>query len=306
MTSRIIPAEIVVRPLEAADVEEAWSCARSSLNRATDIYQTPGIRAGLAPPSRDQSAPTSARVAHLQRHDPHGAWVAVAPGSGQQGRDETIGVGMACVRARLWFLSLLAVDTRHQGVGVGRRLLDATLSYAERTSSAWILASNDPKALRRYQGAGFDLHPGYCAVGEVDRRSIPVGLDVRGGDWQRDGDLVNDIAARLRGAPHGPDLDYFAGQDRPLAIVDGLGYAILAPSGLVSLGARTPEIARRLLWTALAAAEDPIKLDWLVADQQWAIDVALCGRLSLHSGPSSCLRNISAPLTPYLPSGAFG
>ncbi|MGF7238765.1 MAG: GNAT family N-acetyltransferase [Frankia sp.] len=306
VASGLIPPDTVVRPLGEDEVEEAWNCAHESLTRAAEIYEPAGTRRSNHRSTPGQGAPAWARVAHLQRHDPRGAWVAVSPAVGAGGRDQIIGVGLACVRANLWFLSLLAVDSRYQAVGIGRRLLDATLTYAEGSSSAWILASNDPKALRRYQAAGFDLHPGYCAVGELDRTSIPVGLDVRSGDWDRDGDLVEDVAAGLRGAPYGHDLRYFAAQDRPLLIVDGLGYAILESSGITCLGARSSDVARRLLWSGLAAARDPIKLNWLVADQQWAIDVALRGGLRPYPGPSSCLRNVDAPMAPYLPSGAFG
>jgi hypothetical protein len=74
-----------------------------------------------------------------------------------------------------------------------------------------------------------------------------------------------------------------------------------------SLGATSPALAQRLLWATLGRAEKPeVTLDWLTADQQWAIDVALAARLSLGAGPSSCRRATLGPMTPYLPGGAYG
>ncbi len=66
-------------------------------------------------------------------------------------------------------------------------------------------------------------------------------------------------------------------------------------------------IAARLLWAAMAASTEPsVTVDWLTADQQWAIDVCLAARLPLSAGPSRCWRGAAQPLTPYLPHGALG
>jgi GNAT superfamily N-acetyltransferase len=298
--------KIVIRPLTEDDIEAAWTVAQASLARMSEAFGPSGLPPSSSAPSPERRVQGYARVKHLYMHDPGGAWVAVAPGAGIGGRDEVVGTGLACRRGGLWFLSLLAVDTSRQAIGVGRRLLDATLAYGAGASSAWILSSSDPKALRRYQSAGFDLHPGYAAVGEVDRTAIPARLGVRPGDWDRDGELVDEIVTSLRGAPYGPDLELFQALERALVIIDGLGYAILKPSGVVSLGARSREAATRLLWAALAAANETINLEWLFAGQQWAIDVAVRGRLGLYAGPSSCLRDVAAPMTPFIPSGALG
>src|SRR4051794_37228041 len=55
------------------------------------------------------------RVAHLQRTDPGGAWVADAAGT-------IVGMALALVREGIWGLSLLAVAPEHQTRGIGREL----------------------------------------------------------------------------------------------------------------------------------------------------------------------------------------
>jgi hypothetical protein len=71
------------------------------------------------------------------------------------------------------------------------------------------------------------------------------------------------------------------------------------------LGATTEAAARQLLWASLAEAGEEVEVDWLSANQQWAIDVCLDARLSLKAGASLCLRGQPA-MSPYLPSGALG
>lgn len=297
------PDQIVVRPLADADVEAAWRCAVTSLARMAQIYEPGQAGSSLAGATDEAAFPRGrARVRHLLKHDAPGAWVAVDRAADHR----VVGVGLALVRGDLWFLSLLAVETDYQARGVGRRLIDATMTYGEGVRSGWILASGDPKALRRYRVAGFELRPGYLATGQLDRTAIPADLGVRDGDWDRDGELVDALVADLRGAPYGPEHEYFRAWCGNLKIVDGQGYAIVRPTGVMSLGARSPEVAARLLWAGLAESTQAIELEWLVAEQQWALDVALAARLSLLAGPSSCPRGITAPLTPFIPSGAFG
>ena len=65
------------------------------------------------------------RLHHLVEHDSDGAVVAVDPD-----RDAIVGAAMALRRGSLWGLSLLVIDPRHQGKGLGRRLLGRALEYA--------------------------------------------------------------------------------------------------------------------------------------------------------------------------------
>ena len=287
-----------VRPLRPEDVEAADAMAAASLARMAEEYE------GETPWVRDDEAVARGRtrIGHLQRTDPDGAWVAVDG-------DDVVGIALSLRRGPMWFLSLLAVDPARQAQGVGRRLLDASLATLPGAETAWILATTDPKALRRYALAGFGPRPGYTAKGPLDRSLIPA-VGVRAGDWARDGALVDDVGRVVRHAPYGPDLEAMATMGTQLLVVDepvGRGFCAWAKRGIVCLGATTPEIAQRLLWAGMAEVPGAVTtVDWLTADQQWAIDVVLAARLPLRGGPSVCVRSSTGPLTPYLPSGAFG
>ncbi|MDQ6649955.1 MAG: GNAT family N-acetyltransferase [Actinomycetota bacterium] len=253
------------------------------------------------PPAR--VARGEARLRHLLATDPGGCWVA-ADG------DVIVGVALALRRADFWFLSLLAVASDRQAAGIGRRLMTAALSYADGCSGAEIMASPDPKALCRYAAAGFALHPAYAAKGPLDRSLVPAGLAVRDGDLATDADLVDAVTTRLRGAPLGPDVGFLIERGARLLVVDepaGQGFGLVSSGYVCPVGADSPAIAQRLLWAALGEATDPqLTVEWLTADQQWAIDVCLSARLPLSAGPSRCVRGRLGPLTPYLPSGLFG
>jgi GNAT superfamily N-acetyltransferase len=274
--------------------------AVTSLRAGAAVYEP-----GQAMPARTPEMVERGRyrVAHLQRTDPDGAWVAVEG-------DSIVGIALSLRRGPMWFLSLLAVATELQSRGIGKQLLDLALGTSAGAGSSWILSTTDPKAVRRYAMAGFAPHPGYSATGSLDRALLPAGLAVRDGDWPKDGQLVDDVVTALRGAPYGPDLTAMAETGQQLLIAeDGpdRGFAVVRNGAVGSLGATTPALAQRLLWATLAHADKPdITLDWLTADQQWAIEVALAARLPLGAGPSSCRRATLGPMTPYLPGGAYG
>lgn len=290
-----------IRPLQMADVAAAELTAFESLRTMAGQFE-PG-----SPPWSDRTPEAvngaQHRVAHLQRTDPDGAWAAVDG-------DEVVGVALSLRRGPMWFLSLLAVDTALQSRGVGKALLDASLRTADGARAAWLLSSGDPKALRRYALAGFAPHPGYSAAGPLDRALLPSGSGVRDGDWARDAGLVDDVVTGLRGAPYGPDLQAMEATGQQLFIAESgsdRGFLVLRAGSVACLGATAPALAQALLWEALARADKPdVTVDWLTADQQWAIDVALSARLTLRPGPSSCRRTTLGPLTPYLPGGAYG
>ncbi len=42
------------------------------------------------------------------------------------------------------------------------------------------------------------------------------------------------------------------------------------------------------------------------AEQQWAVEIAVAAGLSLRPAGSSCWRRRLGPVSPYLPSGAYG
>lgn len=286
-----------VRPLRPDDV-----AAAHALSFAT--FAELDARLGDPVPEHTDAVRTrgEARVAHLQRTDPDGAWAAELDG-------RLIGVALALRRGPLWFLSLLTVEPGLQGQGVGGRLLEAALRTSAGADGAWILATGDPKALRRYASAGFALHPGYDAFGTVDRALVPSGLDVREADLDAAGDLVEDVVTSLRGAPYGPELDAMRSVGaQALVAEDGpdRGFCLHGGGRVLSVGATSPALGQRLLWAGLARAEGEVHLGFLTGEQQWALEVALAARLSVKPGSSSCRRGRLGPLTPYLPTGAYG
>jgi GNAT superfamily N-acetyltransferase len=65
--------------------------------------------------------------AHLLATDPERFWIAVRPGDGTGGAEETVGFVSAVERGDLWFLSMLFVLPDEQGRGSGTRLLQRVL-----------------------------------------------------------------------------------------------------------------------------------------------------------------------------------
>lgn len=285
---------VLVRPMAQDDVVAAQAMSYAAMRAAGISYAMP------VPEATDESrARGQARARHGIAHDPQTTLVAVRDG-------QVVGVALAQRRGPLWFLALLAVDSAVQSQGIGRRLVDAaTVTLGD---VGLICASDDPKALRRYRLAGFDLLPCLEAKGPVDRSLIPV-TGVRDGSFEDDRELVESVAASLRGAPYGVDLE-FARQFHRLFVAEtptGRGYLLSTKAGPAALGATDPATASALLWTALAeASDDEPTIAWLTGSQQWGIDVALAARLPLR--PSGCLavRGRPGPLTPYLPSGSYG
>jgi predicted N-acetyltransferase YhbS len=284
-----------VRPLLPDDVPAAARSAYATFEELDARLGTP------APPWDDAVRGwQERRVAHLQGTDPAGAWVAEDDGA-------VVGVALALRRGPLWFLSLLTVEPGRQGAGLGRRLLDAALATAAGAPAALIMASPDPRALHRYAAAGFALHPAYDARGEADRTALPAGLGVRDGNWAADADLVEDVVRSRRGAGLGPDVGALAGCGL-LVAEDGAdrGYALTSSGRVVGVGATDAALAHRLLLAALAASTGTVELGFVTADQPWAVDALLAARLPLKAGTSQCRRGALGPMSPYLPTGAYG
>jgi GNAT superfamily N-acetyltransferase len=279
----------LIRPLLPEDVPTAHEVQFAALS---DLEVRMGRPAYELTDEIRQRGP--ARIGHLQRTDPDSAWVAEEDG-------ELVGLSLALVRDGMWFLSLLMIKPGHQGKGIGRQLLDAALTTA--TDRSWILSTVDPAAVRRYQRAGFQLHPCYHAEGEPDRTRIPAVQGIR--DFDDDADTLDAVCRALRGAAMGPDLDYWQQMGNRIVVSPGKGFAILRKEAPAWLAATDETTARDLLWTVLAEAPGKVEVDWLAANQQWGIDVCLDARLALRPGASVALRG-QPTMSPYLPSGAFG
>ena len=291
-----------LRPLRTTDAAAAATLSWTEIAR---VMAAPGSEPDERTP--DDVERSEARVRHLIDTDPAGCWAAWLD-------DELVGCGLSLRRGGLWFLSLLAVRHDLQAAGTGKRLMAATETAADGAAGGLITSSPDPRALRRYSLAGFDLRPSLVLTGTPVVDGAVRG--VRDGDWDRDADLVEQVVSRLRGSGYGPDLAMFA--RNPLLVVDGprRGYAVHTSTTVVALGADDPATAGDLLTEGLRriAAEPPpagkgapeTTVRWVTADQQWAVTAALAAGLRPRPGSAVCTRGEVGPLAPYLVNGAYG
>jgi GNAT superfamily N-acetyltransferase len=293
LTSDGVQEEVVIRPLRSQDVAAVEAMSWDALS----VH----VPAEVMPPDEDlRRARGRARIAHLLDTDPDGAWVAAQDG-------QPVGVALALMREEVWGLSLLAVAGGHQGAGIGRRLLAQALRYGEGARGGIILSSVDPRAMRSYARAGFALRPCVCATGHVDRSALPAGLRARAGDPVADRETCDAASRAVRGATHGADVQRMIELGGRLLVLDGRGFAVVRDSTVPLLAARDDEAARDLLWSALAAVQPgaTAQVDFLTAEQGWAIDIVLRAGLALSPDGPVFVRGDVGPMRPYVPSGAY-
>lgn len=283
------------RPMTADDVDAAHELVSHAFARDQEeiLRRTPG-----------EVAHRKDRYRHFLATDPTGAWVA------EDGEGRLAGVSIALKRGEIWILSLLAVDERCRGRGVGKKLLQRAMSYAEGCQGGMIASSTHPAAMRSYALAGFTLRPTLTARGYVDRRSLPGRLEVREGGGRRDLRLAAEVDGLVRGAPHGPDLEFLLGAGARMFVYEAegeRGYALTYKGRPLILAAEGERSATALLWRVLANAEPQgeVEISWITAEQQWAVRVVLAAGLVLEPAGPICTRGELGPLVPYLPSGAF-
>jgi GNAT superfamily N-acetyltransferase len=282
-----------VRPMTPDDVADADAAAWAALR-----YLVPDE---FRPEEQVRLRRGRARVAYLQSCDPGGAWVAV------DDEDAVVGCALALVREGVWGLSLLGVLPEHQGNGAGRALLHAALSTAEGTRGGIILSSENPAAMRSYFRAGFALRPCVTTAGIVDRGALPTGLRSRAGDPDADRDIVEAAARHVRGAAYDEDIRTLVDRAGCELLVHDGGFAVHREGSPVLLCALDEDAARDLLWSCFAACAPgaTAEVDFIMAAQDWAIDISLrCGLALSPEGPVFT-RGELGTLTPYLPSGAY-
>ncbi|MBD0672019.1 GNAT family N-acetyltransferase [Streptomyces sp. CBMA156] len=285
---------MILRPVRdtAADAEAVRELTAAAL--ADDAP------AGSAPD------PTPLRLAgtrHLARTDPGGCWLAESGG-------EPVGVVLSIRREGLWAPSLLAVRPSARGKGVGRLLLERAAAHSKGCLRGMVCAADSPAAARRYRLAGFTLHPAMGLAGRVDRDGLldPGDIPVhRGNATHRH--LLDSVDRRLRGSAHGPDHELMLGHFEELLIADALagsGYCYRDGGVVRLLAATSKRIAARLLREALARVPDGVeaRVEYLTAEQEWALDVGLEVGLTPRSRGFVGVRGMRPP-APYLPSGAF-
>jgi GNAT superfamily N-acetyltransferase len=282
--------------MTVADLPGLESSSRLSF---VDLRRRLGQPAPPDPPA--PSVAGRAIIRHLLELDASGAWVAEIDGA-------VAGVALAGRRERLWYLAQLHLLPGYQGLGIGRGLLAAALTYADGTAGQLLHSSLDPQAMRCYQRAGFALDTALEATGRLRRSAVPAVPHVRPGGVD-DLDLAAHLDRHLRGGAHGPDLELLLRLDARMFVVDrpdARGYA-LAQDRRRIVAATDEATARALLWTVLAEGDTDAdaEVQVLRADQQWAIDVAVRAGLSLAPTGPLCRRGAVGPLTPYLPHPAL-
>jgi GNAT superfamily N-acetyltransferase len=281
--------------MKTTDAGGVYRTSSEALPATADEREEVGRRSAAEIESRKE------RYRHFLKHDPGGAWVA-ADG------ERVVGVALALEREGVWILSLFAVDEEYRSAGVGRKLLDRALGYAEGSKGAMIASSTHPAAMRRYALAGFDLLPTLMAGGTARRESLPAGLKVREGT-KDDLQLAAEVDRLLRGAAHGPDLEFMLQTGCRLFVAErrsGMGYAVGWEGSPAIVAATTPEVAADLLWFCLAESSSAeVEVRWITGAQNWAVPVVLQAGLSLSPAGPICVRGDLGPLTPYLPSGPF-
>ena len=258
-------------------------------------------QAGAEPPpeqtpeQRERSRAGARRFIEL---DGPGAWVAERNG-------EIVGMAEALRRGDFWGLAMLFVHPQSHSQGIGRRLIDKTLEYAEGSKVRMIMTSEDPKALRRYSAAGLAIHPAVQAEGSVDRSTIPADLPGRAGGID-DLDLVTDVDASL-GRNRTDDVEFVLGNGASMDVVDDgprRGFCVARDGKVVMLGATDDDTASALLWRALAQSGEKTELYCLTAGQDWAVRVALAARLSVKPGGPLFVSGMQPP-GPWIPSGWY-
>jgi GNAT superfamily N-acetyltransferase len=278
--------------MAAADVPAAEAVARAALyDGAPGVDDPVTIARGLR------------RIAHLQRTDPGGAWVAEAPGGA------LVGMALALVREGIWGLSLFGVAAEHRNRGVGRALLDAAFTtHGADARGHLILSSESPAAMRRYARLGLDLRPCVGAAGIPDRSRLGAEEgDVR--DAGADGVPVADAIGRaVRGAGHGVDLPV-ALQDpgARLLLFEDRAFALVRKERISLVAGLDDAAATRALNAALAAMPPgaTASVDFLTAGQDWAVRACLDAGLALSPDGPFFTGGDLGPLRPYVPSGAY-
>lgn len=288
--------EVAIRPLTEDDIDAARVVQVSAFD--TKDRATGHVVPEMTPEMVERQR---GRFRHFMTHDPEGSWVATVDGA-------VVGTALALRRDSLWGLSLLAVDPAVQSNGIGRRLLDASLRYADDVDTATILSSSDPRAIRSYAVAGFDLYPQVRATGPLDRALLPRPSGrVRDGDASRV-EWADDLDRLVRGAARGPDHTVLSGMSQMYVVDDasGRGYAYLRTDGrIVTVVATDDDTATALLWQCLAAEQDGDRtIDHVNGGQQWAVRVALAARLPIKPSGPVFWRGRTPPAS-YLPDGAY-
>jgi GNAT superfamily N-acetyltransferase len=291
-----ISAMVVLRAMTDSDVPavaDAWDRAFQAMRA---IYGLPALEVTPADELRLHN-----RIRHFLATDPDGSWVADDVG-------EIAGLSQSFVREGYWVLSLLATVPHFQRRGLGRELLQRAMTNADSHSPGSIQCSRDPAAMTLYASAGFSLHPAVIGWGTVRPGTVRVDPRVRHSD-KRDLDTVDVVDRLVRGSARSVDITAMLNEPgNRLLLIDDRGYAVAKDDRIVTLGARDEFAATALLKTALAEMSEGavVQVNWLTANQQWAIRTLVDCGVELHPRGPMMVRGMTGPPTPYIPSGGYG
>jgi len=256
------------------------------------------LRARLGMPVTP-GAPVASAIPHLLITDPAGGWVAV-DGSGL-----VAGFAQVALREGLWILAQLFVSPATQGAGTGRRLLNRAVEHGPAAAAGLIASSPDARAISLYGRLdGFELHPAVSASGTIDRSQLAGEPGVREGSGA-DLDFAAELDRRLRGGPHGPDLEHLIDSGAQLLVLPDRGYAIAEAEGPGIVAATDPAAGIALLRECLARTSGPASMRRITAGQQWAIRTALDLGMELRPWGPLFTRGSGAATGAYLSHPAF-
>ena len=286
---------LVVRPMRLEDVEVAEQISAEAflqVDRATR-------RATDPEPERRPAARSQRwidRTSSLLATDGPGCWVADLDG-------RTVGMATSLRRETLWALATFAVLPDAQG-GIGRPLLEAALQHSVGCLRGMLSSSSDPRAVRRYLAAGFDLHPQMVMTGQVDRSAAP---SLRGVREATPGDLdeLDSLDRRVRGAGRGHDHLLLAQTGRAMVVTDRASSGYVGDTGSVlALAATDRRTASRLLWAAISRSDGEVEVPHVTGANQWALRVGLDAGLTVRTEGYLGVRGMKPP-APYLHHGAL-
>ncbi|UUZ59750.1 GNAT family N-acetyltransferase [Nocardioides sp. B-3] len=291
---------VLIRPAREADLE-AMSAITATSYHEVDARTFHRSRADpeIRPPARNSK--WIDRTRHTLTTDPEGCWIAEIDG-------RVVGGAISRVRELMWIPASFAVTPECRGQGIGNQLLAAAMHHGRGCLRGMFAASADPGAVRRYRLAGFTLHPQMFLTGVVDRDAIPVVERVREGSAS-DVDLLNSIDRQTRGAAHLSDHEVLLDQFRLIVCErnSGSAYAYVDEAGSPHLVAATSRrTATDVMWEALASSPpgETVSVRHITAANEWAVDVGMAARMSLHQSGYLCLRGMQPP-TPYLHHGSL-
>ncbi|MEO5666396.1 MAG: GNAT family N-acetyltransferase [Nocardioides sp.] len=292
--------QVLIRPAHETDLEAMSAITATSYHEVNErTFQRSWPDPEIRPPARNGKWIN--RTRHTLTTDPEGCWVAEIDG-------EVVGGAISRARELMWILASFAVRPECQGQGIGEQLLAAAMHHGRGCLRGMFAASADPVAVRRYRLAGFTLHPQMFLTGVVDRDAIPVVERVRDGS-AGDIDLLNSIDRQTRGAAHLSDHEVLLDQFRLIVCErnSGSAYAYVDETGAPNLVAATSRrTATDVMWEALASSTpgETVSVRHITAANEWAVDVGMAARMSLHQSGYLCLRGMQPP-SPYLHHGSM-